>query len=265
MIGPRRALVLAPFVFSPQACQFFARLTTQPIGARKQLYAALINSLVWAGVWAKLDVLCVLAAVDAATALTNLKSASFAPTAVSSPTFTADRGYAGDGAASYLDTNFNMSTAGGNFTQNSNSYGFYNRTDEPAGGGNLVDMGTNVGAAGCFIRDSNGSQNFIGLDLGSTAISVSNAVNTVGHYAVSRTASNAWAAYRDGASIGTETATPGALQNINMTVCALNNNGSMTQFKPNQYADYFIGGGLTAGEMAALNSALQAYRTAVGA
>lgn len=46
-------------------------------------------------------------------------------TKVSSPTFTSRSGFTGNGTSSYLDSNFNPSTQGVNFTQNSAGFGCY--------------------------------------------------------------------------------------------------------------------------------------------
>lgn len=88
--------------YDPAAVAFFARLTTQPTDARKGLYNTLIKDLKAASVWAKLDALYILAAADAQAARQNLVADAYNLTAVGSPAFTADRGYAGDAAGAYL-------------------------------------------------------------------------------------------------------------------------------------------------------------------
>lgn len=107
-----QATVNAPASYSAEALAFFARLATQPSAGRKTLYSSLIGSLVDAGVWAKLDALYLFAATDQATALTNLKSANYTATvSPTPPSFIADAGITGDGVASYLNSNFNPTTA----------------------------------------------------------------------------------------------------------------------------------------------------------
>jgi hypothetical protein len=54
--------------YSAEAQQFFSRISN-PDGTRKALYATMIDALVTAGVWAKLDAFYMLAAADAAAAL----------------------------------------------------------------------------------------------------------------------------------------------------------------------------------------------------
>ncbi len=98
-------------VYSPEAAALLSRMTVTPSTARKQLIDALIATLVGAGIWAKLDALYLLAAHDAQAARLNWIADRYNLTAVNSPTFTTDRGYAGTGAAMYLDTGFNPATA----------------------------------------------------------------------------------------------------------------------------------------------------------
>jgi hypothetical protein len=96
--------------YCAEAQAFFTRLATPPAAGRAARYDALIRTVIAAGVWARLDALYLLAAADAATALTNLVSSDYAATAVNSPTFTADHGYTG-GSTKYIDSHFNPSTA----------------------------------------------------------------------------------------------------------------------------------------------------------
>lgn len=104
---------------SPTSQQFMNRLITSPVTARETLYAALIDGLVAAGIWALLDIFFVFCAADHQTALVNLISTN--PIAVWPKligTFTANQGMNPQGSSNYLDTQFNFSTAT-NFTQNS--------------------------------------------------------------------------------------------------------------------------------------------------
>jgi hypothetical protein len=102
----------------PQTRTLIGAMTNEPRRARTLLIDTLITSLVDAGVWAKLDALYVFAAADSQAALLNwINPTGTAASAVNSPTFTANRGYAGDGATSYIDTNLPL-TSGPNYTLN---------------------------------------------------------------------------------------------------------------------------------------------------
>jgi len=71
-------------------------MSVAPSAARQLVIDALIRQLKDAGVWAKLDVLYVIAAHDIQAGRVNWKNpGTFTATEVSAPTFTTDRGYAG--------------------------------------------------------------------------------------------------------------------------------------------------------------------------
>ena len=71
------------------------------------------------GIWSKLDTFAVFATDGSSNfALIDWKRLVLM-TAVNSPTFTTNDGFQGNGTSSYIDTNFNPSTQGVNYTQNS--------------------------------------------------------------------------------------------------------------------------------------------------
>ena len=115
--------------YDAAATALFARFTTPPTSARKAVINTLIVALKDAGVWSKLDALYLFAAADSQAARQNWVQDLYNATAVSSPTFTADRGYNGDGSASYVDSGFNPTTAvTPKFVQNSAYFGLWSRT-----------------------------------------------------------------------------------------------------------------------------------------
>jgi hypothetical protein len=89
------------------------------VGATERAaYKNLINGLVAAGVLSKLDALWLFATDTSAHSLLNLVQNAYNCTLITSPTFTADRGWA-PGSGGSLDTNFNPTTATApNYTQN---------------------------------------------------------------------------------------------------------------------------------------------------
>lgn len=102
--------------------------------SRSQLnrVSTIIKSLDAAGVWSSLDRLWLFAAENATQALIDIKALASA-TAVNSPTFAVSRGYTGNASSSYINTNFNASTAGGNYARNSASMGAWMVGTSPAG------------------------------------------------------------------------------------------------------------------------------------
>lgn len=86
-----------------------ARMTTPPDTARTILINQTWTQLVNAGLAAKLDLLYLTAAHDAQAATLNWAQAQYDLVPVNSPTFTTDRGVAGNGTSSYYETGFNGS------------------------------------------------------------------------------------------------------------------------------------------------------------
>ena len=133
----------------------FSPFTTPPDPTRKALINTLVKSLKAAGVWTKLDALYLFAAADAQAARRNWIQDLYNATAVSSPTFAADRGYTGDGAAAYLDTGFNPSTASSpKLTQNSAHASAWDRTSRAADGTNILGAGSPQPTTSTFCRGS---------------------------------------------------------------------------------------------------------------
>jgi len=103
---------------------------TAPSASQQTLQNTLVEDLKTAGVWDKLDVFYVFATDgDSDYATLNWKSpTSFQTTKVNSPTFTANGGFTGNGSSSYLDTNFDPSVSGVNYTLNDASISIWNNT-----------------------------------------------------------------------------------------------------------------------------------------
>jgi len=241
------------------AAAVIAAMTTPPTAARQAIINNLVISLKAAGVWPLLDILYVLAAADSQAAGLNWKNpAAFALTAVNSPTFTADRGYAGDGSTSYVDTTYNPSTDGVQFTLNAAHIMAWNRTNRAANTAALIS-GNSGGiaifpfftAAGCFgrINDASGPVTTPGSN---------------GMFIANRSASNAKEVFRDGASLGSAADAALALDSLSIFIGAANVAGVPTSFSSDEVASASLGGNL-AGRTAAYYTALQTYMTAVGA
>lgn len=89
---------------------------TKPSAAQQIKQNKLLVDLKAAGIWSKLDTFGVFATDgNSDFALIDWKRL-IQYTAVNSPTFTTNGGFAGNGTSSYIDTNFNPSTQGINYT-----------------------------------------------------------------------------------------------------------------------------------------------------
>lgn len=111
-----------------------AAMSVAPTDLRKGYIAQMIQALYASGTWAKTDVLWVQAAHDEQAGRLNWKSpGTFTLTTVNSPTFTTDRGFAGNNSSSYLQTGWDPGTNGVQITRDNAhimSYG--------SGGGNTI-------------------------------------------------------------------------------------------------------------------------------
>lgn len=249
--------------YSAEALALFARFTTPPDDARKVVINNLIVALKGAGVWAKFDAFYMMAGADAQAARRNWIADIYNPTAVSSPTFTADRGYTGNGSSSYLNSNFNPATAvTPKLTQNSGHFALTT----------LNSRAANAGTAGQY----SGSGLFISPFYtipGGTARGGANDSETAGFASVaqsnsrllvSRTGATTKAMYQNGAVIATSSQASAALSSNDLFLLALNT-GAAGNFCADQEAHASIGSGLTAGEVAAYDAAVLTYFQAVGA
>jgi hypothetical protein len=98
---------------------------TLPSESQQLLQNQLVVDLKDGGIWSKLDTFAVFATDgDSDFALIDwIRLTDY--TAVNSPTFTTDEGFTGNGTSSYVDTNFNPSTSGVNYTLDDASRYFF--------------------------------------------------------------------------------------------------------------------------------------------
>src|SRR5262245_34013854 len=239
----------------------FNAFSAAPDTTRKGVINTCVVACKNAGVWTKLDVLYLFAAADSQAALINWKNpGTNNGTANGSPTFTADRGYTGNASTSYIDTTYNPFSSGGQFAANDATMFAWNLASSASGTSPLFG-----GDAGSFRNQGfpNISTNTYRAAIGDSAIQIDYTSNTTkpGLYSASRTASNALASYRNGASVGTDTtAASTGLPNENLSFLR-----SHVFFGDWQISGGGFGKGLNSTEHAALYSALLAYLQAVGA
>jgi len=131
---------------------------TLPSSNAQTLQNTLLTSLKTDGIWNKLDIFYVFAVDNNASefatinwknpnALVNLPTQS---TLINSPAFVPNGGFQGDGASSYIDTNYNPATQGVNYTQNNASRYFFlhalgtGRFDGNVNGNNSIFLGSSA-------------------------------------------------------------------------------------------------------------------------
>ena len=157
---------------------------------------------------------------------------------------------------------YNPNTAGGNYTQNSASYGVYDRTSATNNGNPI--MGSTDGTNQSQLYLNNGGTDYPRINEGGSG-GLSTAGNYQGFWVVSRTAISTNTLYRNNSSRGNEGTTSTGVTNVNLWVLTSNNNGSTSTVFNDQIAADFAGGALTSGDAANLSTYLNGYMTTVGA
>lgn len=251
--------------YEAEATAYFAAMSVAPDDTRKGHLNTLIASLKTAGVWAKLDWLCIHAAHDEQAGRVNAVDPTEVATAVNSPTFTTDRGFTGNGSSSYLNSGWNPTSGTHVFAQNSANIGVWGGTDVVATGQTeLGNIYARLNSAYDATRISVATQNTGAL------VTPGGTPTSIGHLMGSRTGASALQYYKNGSAYGSALTTASiAVPNSPMLICAYNTNtGGLAG--PSQYTTRRIqathwGAALDGTEAAALYNALSTYMTAVGA
>lgn len=242
-----------------EAARLIARMAVPPTGTRILLVSELVRSLLAAGLWAKLDALYMLAAHDAQAARLNWIDDRYTLTAVNSPTFTVDRGYAGTGGAMYLATGFDPAAASSaKYLQNSAHISAWSLTGIQQTGG-LIGNGVGSGDAHIYPYSAD-TRLYTQVN---SAISDSMALtSSLGFFAASRVSAAGHVAYREGASVQVASRASVALGGHAFVIGA---GGAGTGYTSRQIAAATIGAGLSDSEVAALRLCLRTYLSAMGA
>lgn len=247
--------------YETESIALFVRMTTPPTLLRKRLIDNVVVGLKSTGIWQKLDALYVFAADNSQAALLNWIADQYNASAVNAPTFTQDRGYAGDGSSSYVDSTFNPTTASSpKFVQDSAYFGIWLRTNvqfASSVAGYFATTGTTI-APRLGTDELQGRINQGSGVSSSTTGSVTDGSKLTG---ISRSASDAMRIAKNGVNVVTGSTTSAAPVN---GALRFGHFGTAT-YASHEFAAGIIGGNLTAGEELILYSALQAYMTAVGA
>ena len=242
--------------FSAEATALFAAMTGQPDATRKTAIDTLIVALKTAGVWTLLDVLYVFAAHDAQASLLNWKNpGTFTATLTSTPTFTVDRGYTGNGTSTGVNSNYNPATQAIGYALDSACVFLWNVTADP--GGNIA--AGQVGSFNIQVSPDAGNANLRYVINDGTANDIANGGKT-GLFAASRASSTTKRGYRNGVQLATAAVTSTSVASSNISFCR----GSSSWFD-GQVACGGAGADLPTTEQLALYNAMLTYMQAVGA
>jgi hypothetical protein len=237
----------------PDAAAYAAAMTAAPAAARVALVDAFVRALKDSGVWSRLDLLYLLAAHHEQAARLNLLApgANIA-TAVNSPGFLVDRGFAGDGATSYLSTGLNPSLGGTRFSLHDATLFVWSLSD-------LGSSGADIGS-GTMTRLVGRSAGLLAARANANGTTSVAAANSLGLYGWTRNGAAGHDLFRAGSVVASPAGTSTGISNDAIRIGA-----AATAFSPRRLAIAGAGGGLDAGRIAALAAACGSYLEAVGA
>ena len=249
------------FAFSTETQAFFDRLLTPPDDTRAGHYDDLVNSLVAAGVWARLDGLWVYAAADGGTSLLNLVSSRYRATAnvtAGRPAFAKDKGWTGTGINANIHTGFTPLTSEGHLAQDDACMFCWNLTalsthQMVMGISDPTPAHSNLNERVCVWPEPDGTTYFA---LNSAACdTVKLRGDSSGFWLVNRTAAAALTLDHNGSRVAA-TSTPSA---------AYKGGPFIAPWGAQQVALCGIGAALTGEQRATLHGACQTYLHAIGA
>ena len=240
-------------VLDPDAAAFASAMSVAPSAARVALIDAFVRAIKAGGLWARLDVLYLIAAHDEQAGRVNLMAPGhYTCTAVNSPSFVADRGFAGDGATSYLSTGLNPGAGGTRFGLDDASLFVWSLTDLNA---SAAEIGT--GSATRLLARSFGALAARANTATTTTVAVADSLGLVGW-------SRRSAVGHDFFRGATVVASPEqASETISAGVMRVG--AAASTYSARRLAVAGAGAGLDGDEIAALAAACGAYLDAVGA
>ena len=227
---------------------------------RRHLVDDLITGLKTDGVWSKLDRLWLFAAENTYSALFDIVRNQSA-TLVNSPTFTTDRGYTGDGAAAYINTNFNPGDGGiHSFVQNSAVAFAWNVTQTGAQDGNIIGHST-VSYTELGLQSTDAHTYWCINSDGSFPNNLPYAMSpvSIGLWAINRDGPTSEGLYINGTIAGTGAHSSAAL--LSETLWVLRGG---SYYSTTQAACFGVGASLNATDQSNLYTRLRTYMTAVG-
>lgn len=215
------AVKLSGEYISPLIATWYNSLSVKPSSALLNALNTLVDGLNSDGNWSEFDLFHVIGGLETdEQRLKPLKSTSGLDfTNVNAATLNAN-GVAGNGTTSYLDLNWNPSTHGVKFTQNSGLLSIYSRTDS---NGLFGSIGNYSGSSGSFLlpRISGVFQTRVNGGLLNATVD-----NSLGSYTAIRSNSTTLTNYQNGLSISISAAQPSnAILNSNFHLCRLNGLG----------------------------------------
>lgn len=180
-------------------------------------------------------------------------------TAYNDPTFTALEGFTGDGSTTYIDCNWNPTTAN-KFSLTSASGGVYIRNDVAE---NKYVFGVWDGVNG-FNLSPQWSDNNSYFRANSSGSGTGTPGSSQGLFIVNKLVSADNDLYRNGSRIADDSDVGTSVVDYNMYVLAQNGSGSPLQEATNQVSLFFCGQGLSSTEISDITNAVETYMDSNG-
>lgn len=245
--------------YSEEAELLFARMTTPPGDTRKLAIDTCIKSLKSAGVWDKLDSLYMFFAPDSQAAFLDWKRGTKEGTLQGSASFSVYDGITGSTVAgSRFDTAFNPSSDGVNFTTSACAIGC------------LVTARATASTTATLFGSKGSTTNKI-ISLSETVSSgvlsgkmfdasalTSSVVSGGGLFSCSKNGTSK-KIYKDSASVASAADAKATATNYEISLFALNDNGSYSDLSDASVSMFFAGGYLTTDDLTALKLAVDTY------
>lgn len=233
-------------------------------GPRLAIVSAFIRAEKASGAWALTDDYWGLWGESEPQALTSLKQRRLA-TAVNSPTFTIDRGYAFNGTTQYINTGFAPNTHKVAMTGSNARLAIYERTNVLAD--NYAAGSYNGVPQGLLITPRFGSNTARTMIDSSVDIILGTVTDSRGLTAGYRSDTTNLGIYKNGASLGTMTSASNgtALPTSALAIGCFLNGVTPGSFRAASEGFVCVGASLSAAQELAQYNAVQAWATAVGA
>ncbi len=230
--------------------------------ARLVIVNTLIVGLRTDNLFTKMDRLWLFAGENQPSALTDIIATDLA-SAVSSPTFTIDRGFAGNGTTSYIDTTFNAFAQGITYTQTAAHYSLWDNTNRAANFN--VEMGAKDAGWGADASIYYAAFGYGVFRLNANSFPTATNTSSNGHFIVSRDTDTTFQVYQNSNSIGSATGTDNnPASNFTVFVGGRNDNGVFSAGTTDQFSMCSFGGTLSANDSLNFYNRMRTYMTAVG-
>ena len=236
-----------------------AAMTTPPTSNVAAAIDYTVIQLKSNSLWTKFDWISPLPLHTQQAMFLNWKNPAQSMTAVNSPTYTAYTGVNGDGAASYVDTNYNPSSYSGRvYAQNSASVFIWSGTS--AQQANAV-AGYYDGTDGVTINPRDTSNRYVMRINQQFSVTGSGSTDGTGLYTISRTGATTIVMYKNGTAVASGSNASTAVNNNNLWL------GRQTSsvYESGVVGGFGAGSGLTAGEVSTLSTIISTARTMMGA